>query len=202
MYPLVLPPSLLGDSLFYTKKYVGELVRTVSSATYPWIGTIPAYILREDRVELSLIHQMVMDPILQQDTNVHVLGFLNPYPSQIITRVISNDYPGLLELLEYILLSIGEREDDISQMHITKLFKPFYGLAFVARPSIIMEFTDWHSRVMMFLFSDPKAHRKLWSLQYDSHQPNNPQSISSILTTCLAPYFMNSRGYNIVMIRN
>ena len=193
----------MGDPLFYTKRYLGELIEYLDelidegTPTVPWIGTVPGHFLREAPLELPLIQEMVMDPILQHDSDVHVLGFWNPIVYRHMAEILSEHHPVLYELLEYSLLSIGERKEDINRMHSLPFFKPFYGLAFVARPHVVKEFIEWLSRVMLFMFSDPKAHNMLWSLQFQP-QHLNPQSVSSILGERLAPYFMNTRGFNII----
>jgi hypothetical protein len=198
MYPIIIPTSYMGDPLLYTKSYLDEYLggeETSKRSKIPWIGSIPAHFLQETHLELSIIQQMILDPTLQEDSKIKVLGFWNPFVFRSVAQRLSEDYPGLYDILEYSLLSLGERKEDIAKLHTLTLFKAFYGLSFVARPDVLIEFTNWLSRVMMFIFSDPTAHTMLWN-----HIPENlsVQSASSVLGERLAPYFMNSRGYDII----
>jgi len=199
MRPIIIPVSYIGDPVPYTKAYLGNIMEVEGRLNrIPWIGTIPGHFLLESTLELSTIQEMIMDPILQRDLGMHVVGFSNPFVFRNPAQILAEDHPGLYEILEYSLLSMGERKEDIDRLHTLSLFKAFYGLSFVTRPHVLIEFTDWLSRVMMFMFSDPKAHNMLWSLQLQPTKPLSPQTASAMLGETLAPYFMNSRRYNII----
>jgi hypothetical protein len=186
----------MGHPLFYTKRHFGKLIHSNTTNT-SWVGTIPAPFLYDSLLDLSVIHDMISDELLLHDNNVDVVGFWNPDIYRNLPTILSEENPGLWELLEYVLVSIGERYEDMDRIHSLVFFKPFYGLAFVARPHVVQSFMEWLSRITIFIFSDPKALSLLRNQQLQP-QPRSPQSVFSTLGERLAPYFMNTRDFHII----
>jgi hypothetical protein len=153
---------------------------------------------------------MITDTTL--DPSIQVLTFYTPHPTISLGSQTNHVHPGLMSLLENVLLGIGESREDISRMQQDyPQFKSFYASYLVTRKPILIQYMEWLHRVMVYTHRDAVARRLLWS---DSHYVGDVGVVKRVFGgqgasypfhpffgERLIQYYFNSRNYTIMTLR-
>jgi hypothetical protein len=198
-HPYVIPTTYYLETYFYSHILEGIMDQD-NVADAAWIGSISwkAYM----KANPNLIDLMLND----SSVDVDVLVFWDVTTNNLWDQADIN-HPGLMEILVYVLESVGENKDHINMMHFgSPTFRNFYASYFVTRPSHMRFYIQWLSTVFNFINTDRKTQNMLWK---DSSYDGDSQVARSVydlpyypmhpfLGERLVPYFFNSRGYKIL----
>ena len=208
-----LPSTHLLETYFYTN-ILDKLIHPDSNETKPrWVGSISWK--AHEKVNLTVVNEMLIDSRLYHDPQVDVLAFYDPFLFEATTLWSQSEtaHPGLMSLMERILLGIHETKDNIALLRQGyPKFKSFFGTYFVAREPRMREYLTWLRKVMKFMHRDPVTRRALWS---DSHYRGDVKVAVKVfgkhndvnypfhpfLGERLVQYYFNSRKHGIVCAR-
>ena len=166
-----------------------------------WIGSISWK--ADQKTDIEVIDMMLSDNDIEAD----VLTFFNPGGLSNLWLHADYYHLGLMDLIVYILESLGETRSHIEMMHQEPpYFKMFFGSYLVTRPTIMRSYIEWISSVIDFINMDRKAQNMIWKdssyggnldparIVFDlSFYPMHP-----FLGERLVQYFFNTRGYKIL----
>lgn len=207
--PQRIPTTYMMETFFYTN-LLPSLLDTAINPNTRWIGSLSWK--APQKTSIPLVHEMLTDPALAA-SDVDVLAFFIHSPHESMAEYSNRAHPGLIEAMEYILLSVGETKKDVQSMRADpSVFKPFYANYLVARPSLMRTYVAWLSRVVLFLNIDPRAQKMAWvDSRYDPaiiggrhcsqdvfnlpYYPMHP-----FIGERLAPYFFHTRKAKILTI--
>jgi hypothetical protein len=166
----------------------------------PWIGSISWK--AHTKANINLIGKMVTDESVNADVMVFWEVMLDP-----LWQSTDEYHPGLMDLLVYILESMGESQDHIQSMRYHfPAFKSFYGTYFVARPQPMMTYIHWLWKVLDFIRTDIKVQNMMWK---DSKYEGDPTIARRVFDLDYYPmhpfigerlvqYFFNTWNYTIM----
>jgi len=197
--PYIIPSTYFFETFFYSN-ILGDIIDNLNVTNATWIGSISWK--ADQKTNIALIDIMLSDQGIKAD----VLAFWSPDGPNLWLQA---DYChlGLMDLMVYVLKSLGERQGHIEMMHLDPpAFKMFYGSYFVTRPSIMRSYIEWISAVIHFINSDRQAQNMVWK---DSTYPGDLDAARIVFDLPFYPmhpflgerllqYFFNSRGYKIM----
>jgi len=193
------------ETYFYTN--ILESIMDATNHTTPWVGSISYR--AKGKTYLSTIHEMLSDHSLIDD-GYDLLAFWTPlHRGDSIHSQTDWFHPGLMELIDYTLLSLGESQENVTRMSLAApKFNAFFGSFFVCRPVLMRRYISWLNRVVIFVNTDPKAQRMLWKNSHyfgtegvsetvygKSYYPLHP-----FLGERISSYFFNTRGAKIALV--
>ena len=204
-HPIHIPSTYIMEGYFYSNM-LGNII-DLSGLTSTWLGTI-----RYDKVrsrDRSIVNKMISDKTLV-DAGVALLSFYDPLATgESIQFQADAAHPGLMNLLDYVLESVGERKEDIRKLRTTTPnFKGIFSYSFVARPHLMHDFATWMSRALLFLITNVNAQEMVWK---DSKYGGSDVAFRGIFGLPFCPlhpffgerlisYYFNARGYKIMTI--
>lgn len=207
--PHRIPTTYIMESIFYTN-LLPSLMDTIVTPETRWVGTLSWK--AHEKTNMNIVNEMLTNSSLQK-SEYDVLGFFVTDEDKPMSYQIQRVHPGLMEAMEYILLSVGETAEDIKCLYADpSVFKAFYANYMVVRPSWMRRYLKWLYRVIIFMNVDARAQKMIWA---DSTY--NPASIGSkhcsqdiynrpyypfhpFIGERLAPYFFHTRKANILTI--
>jgi hypothetical protein len=192
------------EGYFYTN-LLGSIL-DLSGRTSSWVGSI-----RYDNIDMNIVGQMISDKTLIE-SGIEVISFFDPLSAGESLQVQSDDaHPGLMNLLEYVLESVGESKEDINTLRMTSPdFKGIFGYSFVARSDLLPDFVQWISRVVLFVTTNAKAQEMAWK---DSRYGGSQKAMQELFGSPFYPFhpffgerlfsfYFNARGYKIITLNN
>jgi hypothetical protein len=165
-----------------------------------WIGSISWK--AHTKANIDLIGKMVTDESVEADVLAFWEVMIDP-----LWQSTDQYHPGLMDLLVYILESMGESQDQIQRMRYNApAFKSFYGSFFVTRPMHMKTYIQWLGKVLHFIHTDIKAQNMIWR---DSKYEGDPTIARQVFDLEYYPmhpfvgerlvqYFFNTRNYTIM----
>ena len=199
----VLHSTYMLETYFYTN--VLESLMDVANHTTNWVASISYK--ADEKTFRSSIDKMLIDQTLVHD-GYDVLGFWAPISLGDSVKEHSQWFhPGLMELMNYALLSVGETQENVTRMgDPSSIFKAFYGTYFVCRPVLMRQYISWLTRVVIFINTDAKAQKMLWA---NSHYfgPSSEKiyglqyyPLHPFVGERLSIFFSNTRGAKIALM--
>jgi len=187
---------MLEDLLLSDERLILRANTTTTTNSAIWIGSISWK--ASSKINITLFDSMVTDTSIDAD----VLGFVNA-PFMSLWDHADFYHPGLMDVIVYILQSMGEPMDKIEKMHwMPPEFIDFFCSYFLARPIPMNAYLQWLAKVMHFIKTDRKAQNMIWKdSSYDGdidpawaiyRLPFYP--MHAFVGERLVQYFFNSRG--------
>ena len=183
---------LMMESTFYNNLLPG-LMDTIVTPDTRWVGTLSWK--AHEKTNMNIVHKMLTDSSLH-NSDYDVLGFFVKDKNDRNDKNDKNDmndkpmYPGIMETMEYILLSVGETTEDLTCLYADpSVFKAFYENYMVVRPSWMRRYLEWVYRVITFMNVDARAQYSIRSIE-----------CSQEIYKRLAPYFFHTRKAKILTI--
>lgn len=180
-----------------------------STLTSSWIGSIRGD--PDSHMDIKALNRMLSDKTLVE-AGVEVLSFFDPLQSGISIHKQAEDvHPGLMKLIEYLLISVGEPNEDIQKLHITAPeFKGLFSYSFACRPLLMRDFIQWLSRITVVLMTDSIAKEMAWkNSEYHGDIGLRMQVFGSdffpfhsVVGERLVSYYFNARRFKIVTLRS
>jgi len=205
--PLPIPSNYLMDHYFYTNML--EKFLNFSSLSTSWIGSI--HWDDDLRIDITKVNDMLSDDTVLE-AGIEVLSFHDPlFPGQSIHKQAEDVHPGLMNLMEYVLRSTGERKEDIDKLRIASPeIKGVYSYSFACRPILFQPLIQWLSRVTIFLMTDMKAQEIAWgNSSHEGDMRLRMQVYGSsyfplhfVTVERLISYYFNIRGSKIMTIQD
>jgi len=206
-HPFYIPTTYYFETYFYSNM-LGNILDQLNITNSRWVGSISWK--THEKYNTIIVDMMLQDKDKDIQADVDVLGFWNPVPAETLWEIAQDNHPGLMDLMVYILQSVGESQDHIEMMRLhPPAFKHFYGSYFVTRPNIMRLYIQWLSTVIHFINTDRKAQNMIWRNSEYGGDIGPARAVFDLpfyphfpfLGERLIPYFFNSRGYKILIGR-
>jgi len=133
-----------------------------SHASLPWFGSFFLSSNFDRYLNVTLIDEMLTDESLQHRQDSYVLAFGDiTRPDESLKMRLDDTLPGMYNILQYILLQVGEDPEDISSMELLYPgYNAFHGSLFVIRSnngnnSMLHSYMEWLQHVAHVIESDP-----------------------------------------------
>jgi hypothetical protein len=196
------PSTYILDAYFYTN--ILENIMDMSTPIHSWVGSI-----RKHLVDMQLLNEMLNDKTLIE-SGYDVLSFFDPLePNLSLQAQADQAHPGLMDLIDYVLQSIGERGEDIQKLRTpSPTFKGIFSYKFVCRSQLMQQFIFWFSRAILFLMTDAKAQSMVWK-QSGYEGPEGLRNevygssfypFHSFFSERLVSFYFNARGFKIMTV--